>query len=292
MESISAQALFGQLLLGLINGSFYALLSLGLAIIFGLLNVINFAHGALYMLGAFVAWGLLHYAGVPYWAALIISPLVVGAIGIALERTLLQRLYRLDPLYNLLLTFGLALIFQGLFQLRFGSSGEAYEIPDLLKGAKDVGFMILPYYRGWVTVVSLVVCLATWYVTERTKLGSYLRAATENPGLVQAFGINVPRMITVTYGLGVALAAFAGVLAAPIYRVSPAMGSDLIIVVFAVVVIGGMGSIMGSIVTGFTLGLIEGLTKVFYPAASATVVFALMALVLLVRPAGLFGRAP
>ncbi|HEX3480962.1 MAG TPA: branched-chain amino acid ABC transporter permease [Kofleriaceae bacterium] len=290
MGGISAQALFGQLLLGLINGAFYALLSLGLAIIFGLLNVINFAHGALYMLGAFVAWGLLHYAGVGYWAALFVSPLVVGVVGIVLERTLLQRLYRLDPLYNLLLTFGVAQILQGLFQLKFGSSGEPYEIPALLQGAKDLGFMILPYYRGWVTIVSLVVCLATWYVTERTRLGSYLRAATENPGLVQAFGINVPRMITVTYGLGVALAAFAGVLAAPIYRVSPAMGSDLIIVVFAVVVIGGMGSIMGSIVTGFALGLIEGLTKVFYPPAANTVVFALMALVLLVRPAGLFGR--
>jgi branched-chain amino acid transport system permease protein len=290
MGSVSAQALFGQLLLGLINGSFYALLSLGLAVIFGLLNVINFAHGALYMLGAFVAWGLLHYAGVGYWVALFVAPLVVGIVGVALERTLLQRLYRLDPLYNLLLTFGVALILQGLFQLKFGSSGEPYEIPTVLQGAKDVGFMILPYYRGWVTVVSLVVCLATWYVTERTKLGSYLRAATENPTLVQAFGINVPRMVTITYGLGVALAAFAGVLAAPIYRVSPGMGSDYIIVVFAVVVIGGMGSIMGSIVTGFALGVIEGLTKVFYPAASTTVVFALMALVLLIRPAGLFGR--
>ena len=292
MSGISAQALFGQLLLGLINGSFYALLSLGLAIIFGLLNVINFAHGALYMLGAFIAWGMLHYLGVGYWPALIVSPLVVGVVGVVLERSLLRWLYRLDPLYNLLLTFGVALILQGLFQLKFGSSGEPYEIPEAMRGAKDLGFMILPYYRGWVTVVSLVVCLATWYVTERTKLGSYLRSATENPGLVQAFGVNVPRMVTVTYGLGVALAAFAGVLAAPIYRVSPAMGSDLIIVVFAVVVIGGMGSIMGSIVTGFALGLIEGLTKVFYPAASTTVVFALMALVLLVRPAGLFGRAP
>jgi branched-chain amino acid transport system permease protein len=285
-------ALFAQLLLGLINGAFYALLSLGLAVIFGLLNVINFAHGALYTLGAFVAWGLLHYAGIGYWPALVISPIVVGLIGIVLERTLLQRLYRLDPLYNLLLTFGLALIIQGLFRIGFGSSGEPYEIPEILRGAKSVGFMILPIYRAWAMIVSLVVCLATWYVTERTKLGSYLRAATENPGLVQAFGVNVPRMITVTYGLGVALAAFAGVLAAPIYRVSPAMGSDIIIVVFAVVVIGGMGSIMGSIITGFALGLIEGLTKVIYPAASSTVVFALMALVLLVRPAGLFGKAP
>jgi branched-chain amino acid transport system permease protein len=289
---ISAQALFAQLLVGLINGSFYALLSLGLAIIFGLLNVINFAHGALYMLGAFVTWGLLHYAGIGYWGALVIAPVVVGIVGVALERALLHRLYRLDPLYNLLLTFGVALIIQGLFQMKFGSSGEPYEIPELLRGAKDLGFMILPVYRGWVTIVSLVVCFATWYVTERTRLGSYLRAATENPALVQAFGINVPRMVTVTYGLGVALAAFAGVLAAPIFSVSPEMGADLIIVVFAVVVIGGMGSIMGSIVTGFALGLIEGLTKVIYPPASNTVVFALMALVLLIRPAGLFGKVP
>jgi branched-chain amino acid transport system permease protein len=289
---ISSQALFSQLLVGLINGSFYALLSLGLAVIFGLLNVINFAHGALYMLGAFVAWGLLHYAGIGYWPALVLAPLAVGCVGMVLERTMLRRLYRLDPLYNLLLTFGLALVLQGLFRIYFGSSGEPYEIPKLLQGAKDVGFMVLPIYRAWAMGISLLVCLATWYVTERTKLGSYLRAATENPALVQAFGINVPRMVTITYGLGVALAGFAGVLAAPIYRVSPAMGSDLIIVVFAVVVIGGMGSIMGSIVTGFGLGLIEGLTKVFYPAASTTVVFALMALVLLVRPAGLFGKAP
>ena len=289
---ISTQALLQQLLIGLINGSFYALLSLGLAIIFGLLGVINFAHGALYMLGAFVGWGLLHYAGIGYWGALVLAPLAVGLVGVVIERGLLRRLYQLDPLYNLLLTFGIALILQGLFQLKFGSSGEPYSIPEALRGAKDLGFMVLPLYRGWVMVVSLVVCLATWFVIERTKLGSYLRAATENPGLVQAFGINVPRMITVTYGLGVALAALAGVLAAPIYRVSPAMGSDLIIVVFAVVVIGGMGSIMGSIVTGFALGLLEGLTKVFYPAASNTVVFALMALVLLVRPAGLFGKAP
>ncbi len=288
---MSSQALFAQLMLGLINGSFYALLSLGLAIIFGLLNVINFAHGAVYMLGAFVAWGLLHFAGIGYWPALILSPLIVGIFGMALERTMLSRLYRLDPLYNLLLTFGLALIFQGVFRVFFGSSGEPYAIPDALKGAKDLGFMVLPIYRGWVMGISLVVCLATWFVTERTKLGSYLRAATENPGLVQAFGVNVPRMITITYGLGVGLAAFAGVLAAPVYRVSPAMGADLIIVVFAVVVIGGMGSIMGSIVTGFALGLVEGLAKVFYPAASNTVVFALMALVLLVRPAGLFGKA-
>jgi branched-chain amino acid transport system permease protein len=292
MGGITAQALFGQLVLGLFNGSFYALLSLGLAIIFGLLNVINFAHGALYMLGAYVGWALLHYLGLGYWPALIVAPVVVGALGMILERTMLQRLYRLDPLYNLLLTFGLALIIQGLFQTKFGSSGEPYAIPEVLRRSVDLGFMALPVYRAWVTVASLVVCLSAWFVIERTKLGSYLRAATENPALVQAFGVNVPRLITLTYGIGVALAAFAGVLAAPIYRVSPGMGSELIIVVFAVVVIGGMGSIMGSIVTGFALGLIEALTKVFYPPASSTVVFALMALVLLVRPAGLFGKAP
>jgi branched-chain amino acid transport system permease protein len=290
--SITAQAMFAQLLIGLINGASYALLSLGLAIIFGLLNVVNFAHGALYMLGGFATWGLLHYAGIGYWGALFLAPLVVGVVGAVLERALLQRLYRLDPLYNLLLTFGIALLLQGLFQLKFGSSGEPYEIPPSLQTTKDLGFMFLPVYRAWVLGVALVVCVATWYVTERTKLGSYLRAATENPGLVQAFGINVPRMITVTYGLSVALAAFAGVLAAPTVSVSPEMGADLIIVVFAVVVIGGMGSIMGSIVTGFALGLIEGLTKVFYPPAANTVVFALMALVLLIRPAGLFGKAP
>ena len=291
MGTITAEALYPQLLIGLINGASYALLSLGLSIIFGLLNVINFAHGSLYMLGAFVTWGLLHYVGIPYWGALILAPLAVGIVGVALERTLLHRLYRIDPLYNLLLTFGVALTLQGLFQMQFGSSGEPYGAPEALEGARDIGFMILPYYRGWVLAVSLVVCLSTWYVTERTRLGSYLRAATENPGLVQAFGINVPRMITVTYGLGVALAGFAGVLDAPRFSVSPEMGSELIIVVFAVVVIGGMGSIMGSIVTGFALGLIEGLTKVLYPPASNTVVFALMAIVLLIRPAGLFGKA-
>jgi branched-chain amino acid transport system permease protein len=292
MGSLTAEALYPQLLIGLIIGASYALLSLGLSIIFGLLNVINFAHGSLYMLGAFVTWGLLQYAGIPYWGALILAPLAVGLVGVVLERTLLHRLYRLDPLYNLLLTFGITLIIQGLFQMNFGSSGEPYDIPAALQGATDVGFMVLPYYRAWVLVVALVVCVATWYVTERTRLGSYLRAATENPGLVQAFGINVPRMITVTYALGVALAGFAGVLAAPTISVNPEMGSELIIVVFAVVVIGGMGSIMGSIVTGFALGLIEGLTKVLYPAASSTVVFALMAIVLLIRPAGLFGKAP
>jgi branched-chain amino acid transport system permease protein len=287
----SMEALLPQLVIGLYNGARYALLSLGLAVIFGLLNVINFAHGALYTLGAFVAWGLLHGLGLGYWPALIIAPLAVGLFGIVLERTMLQRLYKLDPLYSLLLTFGLALMLQGLFQLKFGSSGESYDKPPSLTGALDLGFMTLPRYYAWVMVASVVVCLGTWYMTERTKLGSYLRAATENPGLVQAFGVNVPRMITVTYGLGVALAALGGVLAAPVEQVSPGMGAELIIVVFAVVVIGGMGSIFGSIVTGFALGLIEGLTKVLYPPATNTVVFALMALVLLIRPAGLFGKA-
>jgi branched-chain amino acid transport system permease protein len=279
-----------QLVLGLYNGAFYALLSLGLAIIFGLLNVINFAHGALYTVGAFVAWGLLQYLKIGYWPALIIAPLLVGLLGIVLERTLLQHLYRLDPLYNLLLTFGLALILQGLFRIKFGSSGEPYAIPAALQGGVNLGFMVLPTYRLWVMSASLVLCIATWFLIERTKFGSYLRAATENPALVQAFGINVPRMITVTYGIGVALAALAGVMQAPIKQVSPDMGSDLIIVVFAVVVIGGMGSIIGSIITGFALGVIEGLIKFSYPAASNTVVFVLMALVLLVRPAGLFGK--
>ena len=288
---IPAQALFGQLLIGLINGSFYAILSLGLAVIFGLLNIINFTHGAQYMMGAFAAWFLLQYAGLGYWWALLIAPVVVGLIGIALERTMLKRLYQLDHLYGLLLTFGLALVIQGLFRNQFGSSGLPYRIPAELAGAQSLGFMTLPNYRAWVIVFSLVVCLGTWWVIERTKLGAYLRAATENPTLVRAFGINVPRMITLTYGFGVGLAALAGVLAAPIYQVNPLMGADLIIVVFAVVVIGGMGSIMGSIVTGFGLGVIEGLTKVFYPEASNTVIFVIMAIVLLVKPAGLFGRA-
>jgi branched-chain amino acid transport system permease protein len=288
---IPAQALFGQLLIGLINGSFYAILSLGLAVIFGLLNIINFTHGAQYMMGAFAAWFLLQYAGLGYWWALLIAPVVVGLIGIALERTMLKRLYQLDHLYGLLLTFGLALIIQGLFRNQFGSSGLPYRIPAELAGAQDLGFMRLPNYRAWVIVFSLVVCLGTWWVIERTKLGAYLRAATENPTLVRAFGVNVPRMITLTYGFGVGLAALAGVLAAPIYQVNPLMGADLIIVVFAVVVIGGMGSIMGSIVTGFGVGVIEGLTKVFYPEASNTVIFVIMAIVLLVKPAGLFGRA-
>jgi branched-chain amino acid transport system permease protein len=288
---IPPQALFGQLLIGLINGSFYAMLSLGLSVIFGLLNIINFTHGAQYMLGAFVAYFLLQGVGLGYWWALLLAPIAVGLVGVLMERLLLQRLYGLDHLYGLLLTFGLGLIIQGLFRNSFGSSGLSYAIPSQLTGGRNLGFMVLPNYRAWVIVFSLAICLATWFVIERTKLGSYLRAATENPGLVQAFGVNVPRMITLTYGFGVALAAVAGVLAAPIYQVNPLMGADLIIVVFAVVVIGGMGSIMGSIVTGFGLGLIEGLTKVFYPEASNTVIFVIMALVLLVKPAGLFGRA-
>ena len=287
---MSTQALFSQLLIGLINGSFYALLSLGLAIIFGLLNVINFCHGALYMLGALVAWYLLEHLGIGYWWALLIAPLVVGLLGVVIERTMLRRLYGLDPLYGLLLTFGLALVIQGIARNYFGVSGEPYDIPEQLTGGRNLGFMFLPNYRTWVVVFSVVLCGLTWYLTERTRLGSYLRAATENPLLVQAFGINVPRLITVTYGLGVALAALAGVMAAPIYRVSPLMGADLIIVVFAVVVIGGMGSILGSIITGFALGVIEGLTKVFWPEASNTVIFVIMAIILLIRPAGLFGR--
>jgi len=287
---IPPQALFGQLLLGLINGSFYALLSLGLAVIFGMLNVVNMAHGALYMVGAFVAWLLLTYAGIGYWGALLLAPLVVGLVGLALERTLLRRLYKVDHLYGLLLTFGLALIFEGAFRHQYGVSGQPYPIPELLKGGTNLGFMYLPTYRGWVVVASLVVCLGTWFAIERTKLGAYLRAATENPTLVQAFGINVPVMVSLTYGFGVALAGLAGVLAAPIYQVSPMMGSNLIIVVFAVVVIGGMGSILGAIVTGLGLGLLEGLTKVFYPEASNIVVFVIMAVVLMVKPAGLFGR--
>jgi branched-chain amino acid transport system permease protein len=287
---IPLQALLGQLLVGLINGAFYAMLSLGLAVIFGLLNIINFTHGAQYMLGAFAAWLLLEKLGIGYWWSLLIAPIVVGAFGVAIERTMLSRLYKLDHLYGLLLTFGLALIIQGLFTNEYGSSGQPYRLPPEFAGSFDLGFMFLPKYRAWVVVASLVVCLTTWYVIERTKLGSYLRAATENPTVVQAFGINVPRMITLTYGFGVALAALAGVMAAPIYQVAPQMGANLIIVVFAVVVIGGMGSIMGSIVTGFGLGVVEGLTKVFYPEASATVIFVIMVIVLLIRPAGLFGK--
>ena len=290
MFDVPPQALFGQLVLGLINGAFYALLSLGLAIIFGLLNVINFAHGAQYMLGAFAAWLLLQHTGIGYWGALLLAPLAVGLVGAGVEMAMLRRLYKLDPLYGLLLTFGLAMILQGFFAQEFGTSGSPYSVPAALQGSQDLGFMVLPTYRAWVIGFSVVICLATWYVIERTRLGSYLRAATENPALVQAFGINVPRMITATYGLSVGLAALAGVLAAPVYRVSPLMGADLIIVVFAVVVIGGMGSILGSIVTGFGLGVVEGLTKVFYPEASSVVIFVVMALVLLVKPAGLFGR--
>ena len=286
---IPAQALFGQLLIGLINGSFYALLSLGLAVIFGLLNIINFTHGAQYMMGAFCAYLLLNKLGIGYWWSLAFAPVIVGATGVLIERTMLSRLYKLDHLYGLLLTFGLALIIQGLFRNEYGSSGLPYRIPQKLVGGQNLGFMFLPNYRAWVIVASLIVCLSTWFVIERTKLGAYLRAATENPQLVQAFGVNVPRMITLTYGFGVGLAALAGVMAAPIYQVSPQMGSDLIIIVFAIVVIGGMGSILGAILTGFGLGVIEGLTKVFYPEASSTVIFVIMAIVLLLKPAGLFG---
>jgi branched-chain amino acid transport system permease protein len=287
---MSTQALFGQLLIGLINGSFYALLSLGLAVIFGLLNIINFTHGAQYMMGAFVAYFLAQKAGLGYWWSLAIVPIVVGAFGVVIERFMLSRLYKLDHLYGLLLTFGLALIVEGAFRHQFGSAGLPYSIPENLSGGHNLGFMFLPNYRAWVIVASLAICLGTWFLVERTKLGAYLRAATENPSLVQAFGVNVPRMITLTYGFGVGLAALAGVFAAPIYQVAPQMGSSLIIVVFAVVVIGGMGSIMGSIITGFGLGIIEGLTKFFYPEASNTVIFVIMAVVLMFRPQGLFGQ--
>jgi branched-chain amino acid transport system permease protein len=287
---IPTQALFGQLLIGLINGAFYAMLSLGLAVIFGLLNVINFTHGAQYMMGAFCAWFLLEKWGVGYWWSLLLAPLVVGGTGMVIERTMLSRLYKLDHLYGLLLTFGLALIFQGVFTNYYGSSGQPYRLPEEFAGTFNLGFMFLPKYRAWVIVASMLVCVSTWFVIERTKLGSYLRAATENPALVQAFGINVPRMITLTYGFGVALAALAGVMAAPIYQVNPQMGANLIIVVFAVVVIGGMGSILGAILTGFGLGVVEGLTKVFYPEASNTVIFVVMVIVLLIKPAGLFGK--
>lgn len=287
---IPIQALLGQLLLGLVNGSFYAVLSLGLAVIFGLLNIINFAHGALYMLGAFIAWMGLQYLGLNYWLMLLVAPLVVGLVGIVLERTLIRHLYKLDHLYGLLLTFGLTLLIEGLFRSLYGVSGQPYATPELLKGGVNLGFMYLPIYRGWVVVASIIICLLTWYVIERTRLGALLRAGTENPKLVEAFGVNVPLLVTLTYGFGVALAGFAGVLAAPIMQVSPLMGSNLIIVVFAVVVIGGMGSIMGSIVTGLGLGVIEGFTKVFWPEASNTVVFIIMVIVLLLRPAGLFGK--
>ncbi len=284
------QAFLGQLLLGLVNGSFYAMLSLGLAVIFGLLGIVNFAHGALYMIGAYVAWIGLEKFGINYWFALLLAPIVVGALGVAIERTLLRHLYRIDPIYGLLLTFGLALIAEGVFREFFGVSGQSYDVPDLLKGSTDLGFMVLPNYRAWVVVASLTVCLGTWFTIERTSLGATLRAGTENPALVQAFGINVPLMVMLTYAAGAGLAALAGVLAAPVIQVTPLMGSNLIIVVFAVVVIGGMGSILGSILTGLGLGLIEGLTKVFYPEASSIVVFVIMAIVLVIRPAGLFGK--
>lgn len=287
---IPGPLLFGQLLLGLINGAFYAMLSLGLAVIFGMLNIINFAHGALFMMGAFVAWMLLNYLGIGYFPALILSPLIVGIFGLILEKTIISRLYKLDHLYGLLLTFGMALVIEGLFRNAYGSSGMPYRIPDVLQGATNLGFMFMPNYRGWVVVAALVVCLATWAIIEKTSLGARLRAATENAPVVQAFGVDVPRLISLTYAGGIALAAFAGVLAAPIYSVNPNMGENFINTVFAVVVIGGMGSIMGSIITGFGLGVIEGLTKVFYPQASATVVFLVMVIVLLARPRGLFGR--
>ncbi|THD42606.1 MAG: branched-chain amino acid ABC transporter permease [Bradyrhizobium sp.] len=289
-HAITAQQLFGQLLIGLINGSFYAMLSLGLAVIFGMLNIVNFAHGALYMLGAFGAYFALHLFGLNYWWALIVSPIAVGFFGALIERTMLTRLRGLNPLYGLLLTFGLALVIQGLFQNFYGASGMPYAIPPQLAGVRNLGFMYLPNYRAWVIVFSAVICFATWFAIEKTRLGAYLRAATENPTMVRAFGVNVPLLITATYGFGVALAALAGVLAAPITQVRPGMGADILAVVFAVVVIGGMGSILGSIVTGFTLGVVEGLTKVFYPEASNTVVFVIMAIVLLIKPAGLFGR--
>jgi branched-chain amino acid transport system permease protein len=288
---IPGPLLFGQLLLGLINGAFYAMLSLGLAVIFGMLNIINFAHGALFMMGAFVSWMLLNYVGIGYFPALILSPIIVGIFGLILEKTIISRLYKLDHLYGLLLTFGLALVIEGLFRNAYGSSGMPYRIPDVLSGATNLGFMYMPNYRGWVVLAAIVVCFSTWFAIEKTSLGATLRAATENAPMVQAFGVNVPRLITLTYAAGVALAAFAGVLAAPIYSVNPNMGSNFINTVFAVVVIGGMGSIMGSILTGFGLGVIEGLTKVFYPQASATVVFLVMVIVLLTRPRGLFGRA-
>ena len=287
---IPLQAFLGQLLLGLVNGSFYAILSLGLAVIFGLLGIVNFAHGALYMMGAYVAWLAMELFGIGFWWALLLAPLVVGGLGMVVERTLLKRLYNIDPIYGLLLTFGLALIAEGIFRDQFGVSGQQYPVPELLQGATDLGFMVLPNYRAFVVFASLVVCLATWWLIERTRLGSYLRAGTENPKLVQAFGVKVPMMVMLTYGAGAGLAAIAGVLAAPIIQITPLMGSNLIIVVFAVVVIGGMGSILGSILTGLALGLIEGLTKVFYPEASSIVVFVIMAIVLVLRPAGLFGK--
>lgn len=287
---IPLQAFLGQLLLGLVNGAFYALLSLGLAVIFGLLGIVNFAHGALYMLGAFAAWIMLDQFDINYWFALVLAPLTVGVLGVVIERLFLKHLYKIDPIYGLLLTFGLSLIAEGIFREMYGVSGQNYSVPELLSGSTNLGFMILPNYRAWVVLVSLVVCLGTWFLIERTRLGAYLRAGTENAPLVQAFGINVPMMVMLTYGAGAALAALAGVLAAPIIQVNPLMGSNLIIVVFAVVVIGGMGSILGSVLTGLGLGIVEGLTRVFYPEASSIVVFVIMVLVLMVRPAGLFGK--
>jgi len=287
---VSTQALWGQLMIGLVNGSFYAMLSLGLAVIFGMLNVVNFAHGAFYMMGAFFSWMLLNFLGIGYWWSLLLAPIGVALVGIVIEKTMLRWLYQLDHLYGLLLTFGIALIIEGIFRDQYGVSGQPYDLPEIFKGAFDLGFMMLPKYRAWVIVACLAICFVTWFVIERTRLGSYLRAGTENPKLVQAFGINVPLMVTLTYAFGVGLAGLAGVLAAPVYQVNPLMGSNIVIVVFAVVVIGGMGSILGAILTGIALGLIEGLTKVFYPEASATVVFIIMAIVLLIRPAGLFGR--
>ena len=287
---VSLPGLLSQLLLGLVNGSFYAILSLGLAVIFGLLNVINFAHGALFMMGAVITWMAMNYFGTNYWLMLVLAPLVVGVFGVLIERLLLRWIYKLDHLYGLLLTLGLTLLIEGIFRSIYGVSGLGYDTPELLEGATSLGFMIMPNYRAWVVVASITVCIATWYVIEKTKLGAYLRAGTENPRLVEAFGVNVPLMITLTYAFGAGLAAFAGVLAAPVYQVSPLMGQNLIIVVFAVVVIGGMGSIMGSILTGLGLGIVEGFTKVFYPEASSTVVFVIMVIVLLIRPAGLFGK--
>jgi len=287
---ISAQGLYGQILIGLINGSFYAILSLGLAIIFGLLNIVNFTHGAQYMMGAFVAWGAANYLGLGYWWALLLAPLVVGAVGILIETTLLRRLYQSDHVYGLLLTFGLALVIEGGFRQAFGISGERYEIPEELQGATHLGFMVLPNYRAWVVLASATLCLVTWVLIERTRLGAYLRAGTENPNLLRAFGVNVPLLVTLTYGFGAALAGLTGVLAAPIFQVNPTMGTNLLIVVFAVVVVGGLGSIIGSIITGIGLGLVEGLTKVFYPEGSAVVIFVAMAVVLLLRPNGLFGK--
>jgi branched-chain amino acid transport system permease protein len=288
--NITLSGMLSQLLLGLVNGSFYAILSLGLAVIFGLLNVINFAHGALFMLGAVLSWMAMNYFGINYWVMLVVAPVVVGLFGVLVERLLLRWIYKLDNLYGLLLTLGLTLVIEGVFRSVYGVSGLAYDPPDALDSATNLGFMVLPNYRAWVVLASLVMCFATWFVIEKTRLGAYLRAGTENPRLVEAFGVNVPLMITLTYAFGAALAAFAGVLAAPVIQVSPLMGQNLIIVVFAVVVIGGMGSIMGAILTGLGLGVIEGFTKVFYPEASSTVVFVIMVIVLLVRPAGLFGK--